>query len=88
MTEIDDDVRAVEATLFAAGEPMSVDQIRAHVGIHVDVAAALAELRAIMAGAASSWWSVAGAGTSRPLPTSPISSGGRRTRRASSAGPP
>jgi segregation and condensation protein B len=45
MTEMDDDVRAVEATLFAAGEPMSVDQIRAHVGIHVDVAAALRELQ-------------------------------------------
>ena len=45
MTEMDDDVRAVEATLFAAGEPMSVDQIRAHVGIHVDVAAALLELQ-------------------------------------------
>ena len=44
MREVPDDVRAVEATLFAAAEPMTVDEIRAYVGIHADVAGALAEL--------------------------------------------
>ena len=44
MKEVPDDVRAVEATLFAAAEPMTVDEIRAYVGIHADVAGALAEL--------------------------------------------
>ncbi len=39
----DDLVRAVEATLFAAGEPMSVEAISAHLG-GADVKAALAEL--------------------------------------------
>ncbi|KQO55546.1 SMC-Scp complex subunit ScpB [Sphingomonas sp. Leaf257] len=33
MTEIDPIVRAVEAVLFASPEPMSVDSIRAHVGV-------------------------------------------------------
>ena len=46
MTEMDDDVRAVEATLFASESPMTAEEIRAHVGIHVDVPAALAELQA------------------------------------------
>ncbi len=32
MTQPDDLVRAVEATLFAAGEPMSAEQISAHLG--------------------------------------------------------
>jgi segregation and condensation protein B len=44
MREIADDVRAVEATLFASEEPMSVNDIKDHVGEGVDVAAALAEL--------------------------------------------
>jgi segregation and condensation protein B len=44
MREVPDDIRAVEATLFAAEEPMTVDEIRAYVGIHADVAGALAEL--------------------------------------------
>ena len=44
MRELPDDIRAVEATLFAAEQPMTVDEIRAYVGIHADVAGALAEL--------------------------------------------
>lgn len=43
--EPDDLVRAVEATLFAAEEPLTVDQISNHLG-KADVRAALAELRA------------------------------------------
>jgi segregation and condensation protein B len=50
MSEVPDDVRAVEATLFAAEEPMSVDEIRDYVGIHVNVAEALAALQARYAG--------------------------------------
>jgi segregation and condensation protein B len=42
--ELSDAVRAVEATLFAAEEPLSADDIAAYVGEGVDVAAALAEL--------------------------------------------
>ncbi len=41
MSPRDDGVRAVEAVLFAAAEPLGVDSIRAYVG-GVDVAAALA----------------------------------------------
>jgi segregation and condensation protein B len=44
MREVPDHVRAVEAALFAAEQPMTVDEIRAYVGIHADVAGALAEL--------------------------------------------
>jgi segregation and condensation protein B len=44
MREMPDDIRAVEAALFASEAPMSADEIRAYVGIHVDVAGALAEL--------------------------------------------
>ncbi|MDP8913632.1 MAG: SMC-Scp complex subunit ScpB [Pseudomonadota bacterium] len=44
MRQVPDDIRAVEATLFAAEEPMTVDEIRAYVGIHADVAGALVEL--------------------------------------------
>ncbi len=44
MREIADDVRAVEAVLFASEEPMSVNDIKDHVGDQVDVAGALAEL--------------------------------------------
>jgi segregation and condensation protein B len=44
MREISDAVRAVEACLFAAGEPLSVADIAAYAGPGVDVLAALAEL--------------------------------------------
>ena len=44
MREVPDDIRAVEAILFASEEPMSVAEIRDHVGQDVDVAAALDEL--------------------------------------------
>jgi segregation and condensation protein B len=44
MIEHDPDIRAVEATLFAAEQPMSVEQIRAYVGDNVDVTVALAKL--------------------------------------------
>jgi segregation and condensation protein B len=44
MIEHDPDVRAVEATLFASQEPMTVEQIRAYVGDSVDVNGALAKL--------------------------------------------
>jgi len=43
------DVRAVEALLFAAAEPLGIDSIRAYVG-DVDVRAALAQLTADYAG--------------------------------------
>ncbi|HEX8213963.1 MAG TPA: SMC-Scp complex subunit ScpB [Allosphingosinicella sp.] len=46
MKEMADDVRAVEAVLFASEEPMSVNDIKDHVGDEVDVAGALAELAA------------------------------------------
>ena len=46
MIEHDPDVRAVEATLFAAEQPMTSEQIRAYVGDGVDVVAALATLAA------------------------------------------
>lgn len=46
MIEHDPSVRAVEATLFAAEQPMTVEQIRAYVGDAVDIAAALATLLA------------------------------------------
>ncbi|WP_395393408.1 SMC-Scp complex subunit ScpB [Novosphingobium sp. BL-8A] len=45
MTVPDDLVRAVEATLFAAEEPLTVDQISNHLG-KADVRPALAELKA------------------------------------------
>ena len=50
MKELSDAVRAVEACLFAAEEPLSVDDIAAYVGSGVDVKAALAELEAHYAG--------------------------------------
>jgi segregation and condensation protein B len=50
MNELGDGVRAVEAALFAAAEPMSAADISAHVGTGIDVAAALAELEAHYAG--------------------------------------
>lgn len=49
MTPPDDGVRAVEALLFAAAEPMTVDGIRSHVG-GIDVRAALARLTEDYAG--------------------------------------
>ena len=49
MSGPDDLVRAVEATLFAATEPMSVEAISTHLG-GADVRAALAELAATYAG--------------------------------------
>ena len=50
MSEVPNDVRAVEATLFAAEEPMTVEEIRDYVGIHVPVLAALAALQDRYAG--------------------------------------
>ena len=44
MREMADDVRAVEAILFASAEPLTIADIKDHAGEHVDVAAALAEL--------------------------------------------
>jgi segregation and condensation protein B len=46
MIEHDIGVRSVEAALFAADAPMTVEQIRGYVGDAVDVAAALATLEA------------------------------------------
>jgi len=50
MRELDDALRAVEATLFAAEEPLSAADIALYVGEGVDVAAALAELQGHYAG--------------------------------------
>lgn len=50
MNPPDDGRRAVEATLFAAEAPMSVDEIAAYVGEGVDVKAALAILASDYAG--------------------------------------
>jgi segregation and condensation protein B len=50
MNELSDDIRAVEATLFAAAEPMGIDDIAAYVGEGVDIRAALAALQAHYAG--------------------------------------
>lgn len=50
MKELADGVRAVEATLFAAEEPMGAGEIALHVGEGVDVGAALEELEAHYAG--------------------------------------
>ena len=50
MNELADDLRAVEAVLFAAAEPMSADDIAEHVGEGVGVKAALAELEVHYAG--------------------------------------
>jgi segregation and condensation protein B len=44
MSELPDHLRAVEATLFAAEAPMTADEIRDYVGVHVDIADALSEL--------------------------------------------
>ena len=50
MTPPDDLVRAVEAVLFAAEEPLTVEAIRLHVGEGADVRAALAQLQEDYAG--------------------------------------
>jgi segregation and condensation protein B len=50
MVEHDPAMRAVEATLFAAQTPMTVDQIKAYVGEAIDVADALTRLEAHYAG--------------------------------------
>jgi segregation and condensation protein B len=50
MRELDDGLRAVEATLFAAEEPLSAAELALHVGDRVDVAAILAELQGHYAG--------------------------------------
>jgi len=50
MIGLSDAVRAVEATLFAAAEPLSAADLQLYVGEGVDVAAALAELEAHYAG--------------------------------------
>jgi segregation and condensation protein B len=44
MIGMDDGLRAVEAALFAAEEPLTAEEIAAHVGEGVDVPAALVEL--------------------------------------------
>ena len=49
MNPPDDFVRAIEAVLFAAEAPMTIDQLRAHAG-EGDVRAALAEIEAEYAG--------------------------------------
>ncbi|HEY0147514.1 MAG TPA: SMC-Scp complex subunit ScpB [Allosphingosinicella sp.] len=50
MTPLGDDIRAVEAVLFAAAEPMSADDVAEHVGEGIRVKAALAELERHYAG--------------------------------------
>jgi segregation and condensation protein B len=50
MIEPSDALRAVEAVLFAAAEPMSAEEIAEHVGSGVDVRAALNALEADYAG--------------------------------------
>ena len=50
MTDPDDLVRAVEAVLFASEAPLSLDDIRAHVGEGADVRGALRQLEADYAG--------------------------------------
>ncbi|MFM7029418.1 MAG: SMC-Scp complex subunit ScpB [Chakrabartia sp.] len=45
-----DVTRAVEATLFAAAEPLSIPDIQAYVGPDIDVKAALRSLEALYAG--------------------------------------
>lgn len=50
MNRPDDFVRAVEAVLFAAEAPITIDQLRAHLGNEGDVRGALAEIEADFAG--------------------------------------
>ncbi len=49
-TDPDDPARAVEAVLFAADEPLTIDAIRAHVGEEIDVRDALARIEDFYAG--------------------------------------
>lgn len=50
MIETDPDIRAVEATLFASDQPMTIEQIRGYVGDEVDIGDALTQLEAHYAG--------------------------------------
>jgi segregation and condensation protein B len=50
MTPPDDTVRAVEAVLFAADAPLTIDSIRSYVGGASDIRAALTQLQADYAG--------------------------------------
>jgi len=50
MNESSDEVRAVEAVLFAAAEPLGPEDLAAYVGARVDVGAALSALAALYAG--------------------------------------
>ncbi|HEX8300950.1 SMC-Scp complex subunit ScpB [Sphingomonas sp.] len=50
MTGQDDLSRAVEAVLFASEHPLSIDEIKAHVGAEADVRGALASLEALFTG--------------------------------------
>ena len=50
MRELDDALRAVEAVLFAAEEPMGVEEIALHVSPGLDLPALLAELQTHYAG--------------------------------------
>lgn len=50
MTPQDDLGRAVEAVLFASEQPMTIDEIKAHVGAEADVRGALAALEDLYAG--------------------------------------
>ena len=50
MTPPDDTVRAVEAVLFAADAPLTIDSIRSYVGGAADIRAALTQLQADYAG--------------------------------------
>jgi segregation and condensation protein B len=50
MTPQDDLGRAVEAVLFASEQPMTIDEIKAHIGAEADVRGALAGLEALYAG--------------------------------------
>ncbi|ATY31901.1 SMC-Scp complex subunit ScpB [Sphingomonas psychrotolerans] len=50
MTPQDDLGRAVEAVLFASENPMTVEEIKAHIGAEADVRGALAGLEALYAG--------------------------------------
>jgi segregation and condensation protein B len=50
MRELDDGLRAVEAILFAADEPLAATEIALHAGPGIDVEAALVELRDHYAG--------------------------------------
>ncbi len=50
MTPPDDLVRAVEAVLFASEHPMTLDEIRAHVGGEADVRRGVSEVERLYAG--------------------------------------